>query len=108
VYEYLNYKLPLPWKNDPNDENFCSYDDTVALLKDGKKLDERYFPSESASRHFGPSTKGQEEDRIINRKLPTSVFTHKDLIGEVYCQLYSKPRLVYRNRLVSFVNHVSD
>ena len=108
VHEYLNYKLPLPWKNDPNDENFCSYDDTVAILKDGKKLDERYFPSESTSRHFGPSTKGQEEDRIINRKLPTSLFTQKNLIGEVYCQLCSKPRLVYRNRLVTFVNHVSD
>ena len=37
VYKYLNYKLPLPWKNDPKDENFCSYDDTDALLKDGKK-----------------------------------------------------------------------
>jgi len=55
------------------------------LLKDGKKLDERYFPSEGTSRHFEASTKGQEEDRIINRKLPTSLFTHKNLIGEVYC-----------------------
>ncbi len=104
LYEYLNYKLPLPWKNDHNDENFCSYDDTVALLKDDKKLDERYFPSESLLVILDQVQKIKKK----NRKLPTSLFTHTNLIGEVYCQLCSKARLVYRNRLVTFVNHVSD